>query len=60
MCNQIEKGDTVLAAVTVELLQGNNEFVSIVTTDVDTGEDVVAPLEGNGFENRVQVKMDSS
>jgi hypothetical protein len=54
--DQIEKADTALAAVAVELLQGENEFVCIVTTDIDAGEGVVAALEANGFENRAQFK----
>jgi hypothetical protein len=54
--DQIEKADTALAAVAVELLQGGNEFVCIVTTDVDAGEGVVASLEANGFQNRSQFK----
>ena len=54
--DQIEKADTALAAVAVELLQGDNEFVCVVTTDVDAGEGVVASLEANGFENRAQFK----
>jgi len=52
--DQIEKADTALAAVAVELLQGQNEFVQIVTTDVDAGEGVVASLETNGFPDRAQ------
>jgi hypothetical protein len=54
--DQIEKADTALAAVAVELLEGENEFVCIVTTDVDAGEGVVASLEANGFENRSHFK----
>ena len=54
--DQIEKADTALAAVAVELLQGDNEFVCIVTTDVDAGEGVVASLESCGFENRAKFK----
>ena len=54
--DQIEKADTALAAVTVELLQGEYDFVCVVTTDVDAGEGAVASLEVNGFENRAQFK----
>lgn len=54
--DQIEKADTALAAVAVELLQGKNEFVCIVTTDIDAGEGVVAALDANGFENRAKFK----
>ena len=54
--DQIEKADTALAAVAVELLQRDSEFVCVVTTDIDAGEGVVASLEANGFENRAQFK----
>lgn len=51
--DQIEKADAALAAVAVELLQKNNQFVYLVTTDVDAGEAVVTALEANGFESQV-------
>jgi hypothetical protein len=54
--DQIEKADTALAAVAVELLQGKKEFACVVTTDVDAGEGLVAALETNGFESRAQFK----
>lgn len=54
--DQIEKADTALAAIAVEQLQGKTDHVYIVTTDIDAGEGVVAALEANGFENRVQFK----
>lgn len=54
--DQIEKADTALAAVTVELLQGEHNFVCVVTTDVDAGEGIVTSLAVNGFNNRVQFK----
>jgi 23S rRNA U2552 (ribose-2'-O)-methylase RlmE/FtsJ len=54
--DRIEKADTALAAIAVELLQGDSEFVCVVTTDIDAGEGVVASLEANGFENRAQFK----
>ena len=54
--DQIEKADTALAAVAVELLQGSNEFVQVVTTDVDAGKGVVASLEANGFAGQVQFR----
>ncbi len=54
--DQIEKADAALAAVAVELLQGDSEFVCVVTTDIDAGEGVVASLEANNFENRAQFK----
>ena len=53
--DQIEKADAALAAVAVELLE-QNEFVCVVTTDIDAGEGVVASLEANGFGNRAQFK----
>jgi hypothetical protein len=42
--------------VGVNQLQGENDFVCVVTTDVDAGERVVASLEVKGFENRAQFK----
>ena len=54
--DQIEKADTALAAVAVELLQGENEFVYVLTTDIDAGKGVVTALGANGFENRSQFK----
>lgn len=53
--DQIEKADTALAAVAVELLE-QNKFVCVVTTDIDAGDGVVASLEANGFGNRAQFK----
>ena len=53
--DQIEKADTALAAVAVELLE-QNTFVCVVTTDIDAGDGVVASLEANGFGNRAQFK----
>lgn len=53
----IEKTDTALAAVAVELLDtGESDFVCVATTDTDAGEGVVTALEANRFENRVQWK----
>jgi len=54
--DQIEKADTALAAVAVELIQADRDFVYLVTTDIEAGEGVVASLEANGFENRTQFK----
>lgn len=53
--DQIEKADTALAAVAVELLE-QNKFACVVTTDIDAGDGVVASLEANGFGNRAQFK----
>jgi hypothetical protein len=54
--DDIEKADTALAAVAVELLGAEHEYVCVVTTDIDAGNGVVAALEANGFANRVQFK----
>ncbi len=54
--DQIEKADTALAAVAVQLLQENTSHVCIVTTDIDAGGGVVAALDANGFGNRAQFK----
>ena len=54
--DQIEKADTALAAVAVQLLEEGASHVCLVTTDVDAGEGVVAALATNGLENRVQFK----
>ena len=54
--DQIEKADTALAAVALELIQADRDFVYLVTTDIEAGEGVVASLEANGFENRTQFK----
>ena len=53
--DQIEKADTALAAVAAELLE-QNEFVCVVTTDIDAGDGVVASLEANDLGNRAQFK----
>lgn len=52
--DQIEKADTALAAVAVQLLEMGASHVCLVTTDSDAGEGVVAALAANGLENRVQ------
>ena len=55
--DQIEKADTALAAVAATRLDdGSTEYACIITTDIDAGEGVVAALEENGFEGRVQFK----
>jgi len=54
--DQIEKADTALAAIAVELLEGVHDAVCVVTTDIDAGNGVVAALEANGFENRVRFR----
>ncbi|AQL43298.1 hypothetical protein BV210_11605 [Halorientalis sp. IM1011] len=53
--DQIEKADTAFGAVAVDCLtNGDAESVSVITTDTDVGEGVVASLTANGFEDRVQ------
>jgi hypothetical protein len=53
--DQIEKADTALAAVAAKRLDdGDATYACIVTTDLDAGKGVVAALEANGFEDRVQ------
>lgn len=55
--DQIEKADAALGAVAVDCLtERDAEFVSVVTTDIHAGEGVVAALEANGFEDRVEFK----
>lgn len=54
--DQIEKADTALAAVAVQLLEEGASHICLVTTDVDAGEGAVTALAANGFENRVQFK----
>jgi hypothetical protein len=55
--DQTEKADTALAAVAVERLDsGAADYICLVTTDTDAGDGVVAALDANGFEGRVQVK----
>lgn len=54
--DQIEKADTALAAVAVEQLHEDHDFVCIVTTDVDASERVVAALAAHGFEDRALFK----
>ncbi|SEL80263.1 hypothetical protein [Haloferax larsenii] len=55
--DQIEKADTALGAVAVSCLTNSAaKFVTVVTTDAAAGEGVVAALEANGYEGRVQFK----
>ena len=55
--DQIEKADTVLAAVVADRLDaGDVEFACVVTTDIDAGEGIVSALSKNGFDDRVQFK----
>jgi len=55
--DQIEKADTALGAVAVELLtNADAEAVTVVSTDTDAGEGVVAALSANGFNDRIQFK----
>ncbi|QKY22148.1 hypothetical protein B4589_017230 (plasmid) [Halolamina sp. CBA1230] len=51
----IEKADTALAAVTVQLLDsGSAAFAYLITTDVDAGEATVSALEAHGFGEQVE------
>jgi hypothetical protein len=55
--DQIEKADTALAGVAVQLLdQGDTEYVYLVTTDTDAGKGVVAAVESHGFPDRIEFK----
>lgn len=54
--DQIEKADTALAGVAVQLLeQANIPFVYVVTTDTDAGNGVVKAIEMNGFPDQIEV-----
>lgn len=55
--DHIEKADTALGAVAAKrLINGDAKAVTVVTTDTDAGEGVVAALTANGFEDRVRFK----
>lgn len=55
--DRIEKADTALGAVAAKrLINGDAKAVTVVTTDTDAGEGVVAALTANGFEDRVRFK----
>lgn len=47
--DHVEKADTALAGVAVELLErGEASFITVVTTDSDTGEGVVRAIDTEG------------
>lgn len=55
--DQIEKADTALAGVSVQLLtQTDVDFLTLVTTDTDAGRGVVAALDAHGFEGQVEYR----
>lgn len=55
--DQIEKADTALAGVAVQLLdRGDAEYIHLVTTDTDAGNGVVAAVESHGFSDRIEFK----
>jgi hypothetical protein len=55
--DQIEKADTALAGVSVQLLtQTDVDFLYLVTTDTDAGRGVVAVLDAYGFEGQVEYR----
>lgn len=53
--DQIEKADTALAGVSVQLLDtGEAEFIRLVTTDIAAGEGAVSAIEAHGFESQIE------
>ncbi|WP_458210625.1 hypothetical protein [Haladaptatus sp. NG-SE-30] len=55
--DQIEKADTALAGVAMQLLDsGNASSVTVVTTDTDAGKGVVRAIEARGFEGQIAFK----
>jgi hypothetical protein len=53
--DQIEKADTALAGVAIQLLdRGDAEYIHIVTTDTDAGNGVVTAVESHGFPDRIE------
>jgi hypothetical protein len=53
--DNIEKADTALAAVAVQLLESRSAaFVSLITTDTDAGEATVSAVEAHGFEGQIE------
>lgn len=54
--DQIEKADTALAGVAVQLLNRDDiQYVYVVTTDTDAGTGVVMAVEANGFPDQIEV-----
>lgn len=55
--DRIEKADTALAGVAVQLLErGYAEYVYLLTTDTDAGNGAVAAVESHGFSDRIEFK----
>ncbi|KZN22630.1 hypothetical protein A4G99_19430 [Haladaptatus sp. R4] len=55
--DQIEKADTALAGVAMQLLNsGNAASVTVVTRDTDAGKGVVRAIEARGFEGQIEFK----
>jgi hypothetical protein len=55
--DQIEKADTALAGVAVQLLDRRDaEHIHLVTTDTDAGNGVVAAVESHGFPDHIEFK----
>lgn len=53
--DQIEKADTAIAGIAVQLLLGGDaSFVYVVTTDIDAGEGTVSAGEAHGFEEQIK------
>lgn len=52
--DQVEKADTALGAVAVELLGEGASEVCVVTTDLDAGRAVIDAVSRQGFEDRVR------
>ena len=53
----IEKADAALGGVAVQLLEdGEATHVRVVTTDQDAGNGVVAAIEAQGYEGRIEFK----
>lgn len=55
--DHVEKADTALAGVAVELLErGETSFITVVTTDSDAGEGVARVIETHGFDGQIELK----
>jgi len=55
--DQIEKADTALAGVAMQLLDnGHASSITVVTTDTDAGKGVVRAIEARGFEGQIAFK----
>ncbi|WP_122091141.1 hypothetical protein [Halalkalicoccus subterraneus] len=55
--DQIERADTTLAGVAVQLLlQGSASSVCLITTDIDAGQGTVTAIEAAGFTDQITLK----